>query len=58
MYDAIVIGAGAAGLMAAISAGQNGKRVLIIEHTNKVGEKIRILLTQLYLNIQSVILLA
>ncbi|MDP4708506.1 MAG: NAD(P)/FAD-dependent oxidoreductase [Rickettsiaceae bacterium] len=42
MYDAIVIGAGAAGLMAAISAGQNGKRVLVLEHTNKVGEKIRI----------------
>jgi len=42
MYDAIVIGAGAAGLMAAISAGQNGRRVLVLEHTNKVGEKIRI----------------
>ena len=41
-YDVIVIGAGAAGLMAAIYAGQRGKRTLIIEHTNKIGEKIRI----------------
>jgi predicted Rossmann fold flavoprotein len=56
MYDAIVIGAGAAGLMAAISAGQNAKRVLVIEHTKKVGEKIRISgggrcnFTNLYIN--------
>tara|TARA_B110000467_G_scaffold14473_1_gene12485 strand:- start:12164 stop:13339 length:1176 start_codon:yes stop_codon:yes gene_type:complete len=42
MYDVIIVGAGAAGLMAAISAGKNGKRALIIEHTDKVGEKIRI----------------
>lgn len=42
MYDVIVVGAGAAGLMAAASAGKNGKRVLLIEHTNKIGEKIRI----------------
>ena len=42
MYDVIVIGAGAAGLMAAISAGQNGNKVLLIEHTEKIGEKIRI----------------
>lgn len=41
-YDVIVIGAGAAGLMAAISAGQRGKRTLLIEHTDKIGEKIRI----------------
>lgn len=41
-YDVIIIGAGAAGLMAAVYAGKNGKRVLIIEHTNKIGEKIRI----------------
>ncbi len=41
-YDVIVIGAGAAGLMAAICAGQKGNRVLMIEHTNKIGEKIRI----------------
>lgn len=41
-FDCIVIGAGAAGLMAAFTAGQRGKRVLLIEHTQKIGEKIRI----------------
>ena len=38
--DAIVIGAGAAGLMAAITAGQRGARVLVLDHANKVGKKI------------------
>ena len=42
MYDVIVIGAGAAGLMAAATAGKRGRRVLLIEHTGKIGEKIRI----------------
>ena len=41
-YEVLVIGAGAAGLMAAIHAGAKGKKVLIIEHTAKIGEKIRI----------------
>lgn len=41
-YDVIVVGAGAAGLMAALTAGKRGKKVLLIEHTNKIGEKIRI----------------
>jgi predicted Rossmann fold flavoprotein len=41
-YDLIIIGAGAAGLMAAATAGKNGRHVLIIEHTDKIGEKIRI----------------
>lgn len=41
-YDIIIIGAGAAGLMAAIHAGMRGKKTLIIEHTAKIGEKIRI----------------
>ncbi len=41
-YDVIIIGAGAAGLMAAAQAGKRGKRTLLIEHTNKIGEKIRI----------------
>ena len=41
-YDVIVIGAGAAGLMAAICAGKRGRKTLLIEHTNKIGEKIRI----------------
>lgn len=41
-YDVIVIGGGAAGLMAAASAGKRGRRVVLIEHTAKIGEKIRI----------------
>lgn len=41
-YDVIVIGAGAAGLMAASTHGKRGKRVLLLEHTDKIGEKIRI----------------
>lgn len=41
-YDVVIIGAGAAGLMAAIQAGSRGRKVLLIEHTNKIGEKIRI----------------
>ncbi|MCC2647122.1 MAG: NAD(P)/FAD-dependent oxidoreductase [Rickettsiaceae bacterium] len=41
-FDVIVIGAGAAGLMAASTAGKRGRRVLLLEHTNKIGEKIRI----------------
>lgn len=41
-YDVIIIGAAAAGLMTAITAGESGKKVLVIEHTNKIGEKIRI----------------
>ena len=41
-YDVIVVGAGAAGLMAASTAGKRGRKVLLIEHTNKIGEKIRI----------------
>lgn len=39
-YDAIVIGAGAAGLMTAIVAGQKGQRVLVLDHANKAGKKI------------------
>ena len=39
-YDAIVIGAGAAGLMCAITAGQRGLHVLVVDHANKVGKKI------------------
>ena len=38
----MIIGAGAAGLMAAIQAGGRGRKVLLLEHTDKVGEKIRI----------------
>ena len=39
-YDCIIIGAGAAGLMCAITAGQRGRRVLVLEKSNKVGKKI------------------
>ncbi len=41
-YDAIIIGAGAAGLMCGVEAAKRGRKVLIIEHNKKVGEKIRI----------------
>lgn len=39
-FDVIILGAGAAGLMCAITAGQRGKRVLVLERSNKVGKKI------------------
>ena len=42
VYDVIVIGAGAAGLMAAATAAKRGKKTLLIEATGKIGEKIRI----------------
>ena len=41
-WDAIVIGAGAAGMMCAAVAGQRGARVLLIDHAEKLAEKIRI----------------
>ncbi|WP_374728483.1 BaiN/RdsA family NAD(P)/FAD-dependent oxidoreductase [Natronospira proteinivora] len=39
-YDVVIIGAGAAGLMCALTAGQRGRRVLVLDHANKVGKKI------------------
>lgn len=39
-YDSIVLGAGAAGLMTALTAGQRGRRVLVLERANKPGKKI------------------
>lgn len=39
-YDVIVIGAGASGLMCAWVAGQRGRRVLVLDRSNKVGKKI------------------
>ena len=39
-FDVVVIGAGAAGLMCAITAGRRGRRVLVVEHANKPGKKI------------------
>jgi predicted Rossmann fold flavoprotein len=41
-FDAVIIGAGAAGMMCAIEAGRRGRSVLVIEHARKPGEKIRI----------------
>ena len=41
-YDAIVLGAGAAGLMCAAVAGQRGRRVLLLDHADQVGKKILI----------------
>lgn len=38
--DVLVIGAGAAGLMCAVTAGQRGRLVQVIDHANKVGKKI------------------
>jgi predicted Rossmann fold flavoprotein len=38
--DVLVIGAGAAGLMCAIAAGQRGRQVLVLDHANKPGKKI------------------
>jgi predicted Rossmann fold flavoprotein len=41
-FDVVVLGAGAAGLMCAIRAGQRGRRVLLLDHADKVGKKILI----------------
>ena len=40
--DVVVIGAGAAGLMCASEAGRRGRRVLLLDHSRKLAEKIRI----------------
>jgi len=42
IFDVIIIGAGAAGLMCAATAAQRGRNVLVIEHNKKVGKKILI----------------
>ncbi|MBT6197357.1 MAG: NAD(P)/FAD-dependent oxidoreductase [Pelagibacteraceae bacterium] len=41
-FDVIIIGAGAAGMMSAIEAGKRGRKVLLVDHSKKIGEKIRI----------------
>ena len=41
-YDAIILGAGAAGMMAAAIAGQRGRRVLLADHADAPGKKILI----------------
>ena len=37
-YDVVVLGAGAAGLMSAFTAGRRGLKVLVLEKSNKVGK--------------------
>ena len=41
-FDVVIIGAGAAGLMCAVSAGRRGRTVLMVDHAPKLAEKIRI----------------
>jgi len=41
-FDVVVLGAGAAGLMCAMRAGQRGRKVLLLDHAEKVGKKILI----------------
>jgi predicted Rossmann fold flavoprotein len=41
-HDVVIIGAGAAGMMCAIEAGKRGRTVIVVEHADKPGEKIRI----------------
>ena len=41
-YDVIIIGAGAAGMMCAAQAGLRGRKVCLMDHAKKLGEKIRI----------------
>jgi predicted Rossmann fold flavoprotein len=42
VYDVIIIGGGAAGLFCAIEAGKRGRKVLLLEHSDRVGKKIAI----------------
>jgi len=41
-FDVVIVGAGAAGLMCAMTAGQRGRRVLLLEHSDQAGAKILI----------------
>lgn len=41
-WDLIVLGAGASGLMCAATAGKRGRRVLVLDHARRAGEKIRV----------------
>jgi predicted Rossmann fold flavoprotein len=41
-YDVVIIGAGAAGLMCALTAGRRGRKVLVLDHAERMGNKILI----------------
>src|SRR6202521_4837439 len=41
-FDAVILGAGAAGLLCAVEAGKRGRRVAVIEHADRAGKKILI----------------
>ena len=41
-FDALILGAGAAGLMCAIEAGKRGRRVALLDHADRLGKKILI----------------
>jgi predicted Rossmann fold flavoprotein len=41
-FDAVIAGAGAAGLMCALEAGKRGRRVAVLEHADRIGKKILI----------------
>jgi predicted Rossmann fold flavoprotein len=41
-FDAVVLGAGAAGMMCAMTAGRRGRRVLLLDHADEPGRKILI----------------
>ncbi len=42
VFDVLILGAGAAGLMCAIEAGRHGKRVAVLDHADRIGKKILI----------------
>lgn len=42
IFDVVIVGAGAAGMMCAVEAGRRGRRVLVVDHARAPGEKIRI----------------
>ena len=41
-YDVIIVGAGAAGMMCSIEAGKRNRKVLLLDHSSEIGQKIRI----------------
>jgi len=41
-WDVIIIGAGAAGLLCAVECGKRGRSVLVLDHTERIGSKIRV----------------